>query len=210
MSSSKKPIIRQFDWKRFLKQESCRVVADYNIAAYEIYPDISDEILQSEWLGFPGASEQQIIEAEDRLGIELPPSYRAFLRVSNGWNEYSFSISLRSVETVEWFCTKHQDWIDTYTVSVPYIRTISDKEYLVYGKNVRQVDRFEYLQTALQISDVNDLGVILLNPEIRLGDEWEAWHFSNDGDGARRYQTFIQLFQELTSCERSSNILCQG
>ncbi|MEU7913252.1 SMI1/KNR4 family protein [Microbispora bryophytorum] len=31
-----------------------------------------------------GASEADIAEQEERLGIRLPPSYRAFLRVADG------------------------------------------------------------------------------------------------------------------------------
>jgi hypothetical protein len=37
------------------------------------------------WLGFEGVTEQQLAAAEARLGVTLPPSYRAFLRTTNGW-----------------------------------------------------------------------------------------------------------------------------
>lgn len=33
----------------------------------------------------PGASERAVAEAEQRLGIPLPPSYRAFLMLNDGW-----------------------------------------------------------------------------------------------------------------------------
>jgi len=38
-----------------------------------------------DWCGVPGASEQAIVDAEKRLGIKLPKSYRDFLKVSNGF-----------------------------------------------------------------------------------------------------------------------------
>lgn len=38
-----------------------------------------------DWCGVPGANEQAIVEAEDRLGVRLPKSYRDFLKVSNGF-----------------------------------------------------------------------------------------------------------------------------
>lgn len=36
-------------------------------------------------LGFPPASEERILAVEERLGHRLPPSYRTFLAVSDGW-----------------------------------------------------------------------------------------------------------------------------
>ncbi|WP_216822032.1 SMI1/KNR4 family protein [Stenotrophomonas sp. ZAC14A_NAIMI4_1] len=38
-----------------------------------------------DWCGVPGASEQAIVDAEKRLGVKLPKSYRDFLKVSNGF-----------------------------------------------------------------------------------------------------------------------------
>lgn len=42
-------------------------------------------MIASGWLGFPGAGEEEIAALEDRLGTRLPPSYRSFLRASNGF-----------------------------------------------------------------------------------------------------------------------------
>ncbi|WP_208036143.1 DUF6461 domain-containing protein [Streptomyces cyanogenus] len=44
-----------------------------------------EDVLRTRWLGFPPASEERILALEDRLGHRLPPSYRAFLTVSDGW-----------------------------------------------------------------------------------------------------------------------------
>ncbi|MHC1652942.1 SMI1/KNR4 family protein [Stenotrophomonas maltophilia] len=38
-----------------------------------------------DWCGVPGASEVAIADAENRLGVRLPKSYRDFLKVSNGF-----------------------------------------------------------------------------------------------------------------------------
>ncbi len=48
-------------------------------------PDFSEEARASGFLGFEGATESQIVATETRLGVRFPPSYRAFLEVSNGW-----------------------------------------------------------------------------------------------------------------------------
>lgn len=40
---------------------------------------------RARWLGFPPASEERIAALEKRLGRRMPPSYREFLEVSDGW-----------------------------------------------------------------------------------------------------------------------------
>src|SRR5262249_49675523 len=47
--------------------------------------ELPDTIIQSGWLGFTGASEEELAATEHRLGQPLPPSYREFLRLTNGW-----------------------------------------------------------------------------------------------------------------------------
>lgn len=42
------------------------------------------QVIESGWLGYPGATEAQIAQAEARLGMVLPRSYREFLKVTNG------------------------------------------------------------------------------------------------------------------------------
>jgi cell wall assembly regulator SMI1 len=63
---------------------------------------LPDEVKASLWLGRPPASDSQISQAEERLGIALPPSYRTFLRVSNGWGKLTQSIwQLNAVEQLQ-------------------------------------------------------------------------------------------------------------
>ncbi|MEU4571457.1 SMI1/KNR4 family protein [Nonomuraea sp. NPDC023979] len=56
-----------------------------------------------EWLGTAGASEAELAHHEGRLGMRLPPSYREFLAVSNGWDEESRScLRLLPLAEVGW------------------------------------------------------------------------------------------------------------
>lgn len=165
-----------FNWYSFLKEESRKAIFNYEYG--EIYwtgVDFSDSALESEWLGFPGASEEQITAAEARLSIKLPLSYREFLKVTNGWLGYPGVLQLRRTEEIEWFCTENQDWIDIWIASYKNLSPISDEQYLIYGKNLEQGMRVEYLQTSLQISDTLDGEVIVLNPKVKHDSEWEAW-----------------------------------
>jgi hypothetical protein len=75
--------------------------------------DISPGVIASGWLGYPGATEDQIAGLEARLGQSLPPSYRAFLKVSNGFRQPGMSIErLFSADEVGWFREGHQETID--------------------------------------------------------------------------------------------------
>ena len=50
--------------------------------------ELTPEAGSSGWCGLPPASEEEVLEAEARLGLTLPPSYRSFLAVSNGWRPF--------------------------------------------------------------------------------------------------------------------------
>ncbi|WP_346164436.1 SMI1/KNR4 family protein [Streptomyces bangladeshensis] len=57
-------------------------------------PAGDEEPLRTRRLGFPPASEERIRAVEERLGHRLPPSYRTFLAVSDGWRHAGGSVRL--------------------------------------------------------------------------------------------------------------------
>ena len=68
------------------------------------------------WLGFAGASDAEIAGLEQRLGNALPPSYRAFLRVANGWRNASpFIDHMWPTQDVQWLSVRNQHLIDIWT-----------------------------------------------------------------------------------------------
>jgi hypothetical protein len=130
--------------------------------------------------------------------VQLPPSYRTFLQVTNGWRQITSYINqLWSTENVDWFATQHQSLIDLWVENELGVPPVSDKDYLVYGEEVEILAfRPQYLQTALQISERTDDSVYLLNPQIVTADgEWEAWLFANWVPGAFRYRSFWDMMQ---------------
>jgi hypothetical protein len=194
-----------FNWERFLKRWSQEIIGSIGESRRDLPPDV----LKSGWLGYPGATEQQIASAEARLGKTLPPSYRAFLKVTNGWRQTPlFSNTLWSVAEIEWFAVRHQAWIDAFwkktdqrpsessNAKAPTPST-SDADYFVYGdeQDCSKI-RIEYLQTALEISQRGDGVIYLLNPQIVTPDgEWEAWFFGDWLPGADRYRSFQDMMQ---------------
>jgi hypothetical protein len=185
-----------YNWKKLLAQWSKDI-----LASDEYAQALPAEVRASGWLGYPGATEAQIAQAEARLKTKLPPSYREFLKVTNGWRATTFSIDrLWSTEEIEWFSVRHQDWVNAWNLGWsigvgPGEVHIPDEEYLIYGDGQTEALRIEYLQTALEISGFGD-GIYLLNHRIVTEDgEWEAWFFADWLPGARRYCSFWELMQ---------------
>jgi hypothetical protein len=186
-----------YDWRPFLEQLSQAILESPYAETYNLPP----EVIASGWLGFPGATEEQIAATEARLGTAFPSSYRAFLKVTNGWRQLDSSIDrIWSVEDVEWFRTRNQDWVNAWNEGASMmgeLPRISNEDYFVYGPDQDCIHmRAEYLNTALEISDVGDSAILLLNPKVITPDgEWEAWFFASWLPGANRYRSFWDLMQ---------------
>ncbi|GAA3133201.1 SMI1/KNR4 family protein [Streptosporangium carneum] len=147
------------------------------------------------WPGSPGAAESELVRHEQRLGVRLPPSYREFLQVTNGWDEYGIAGGpLLPLTGIGWLRDLDPGLADMWSspdwkpVSVP------DEDYFVYGEEQDTVHlRPEYLPDTLQIGEYDD-GTYLLNPHIKTPDgEWEAWYLAPWLAGAERCRSFWDL-----------------
>jgi hypothetical protein len=199
-----------FDWYKFLGQWSQELISNSKYAIH-----LPKAVKESGWLGFPGASEEQINQLEDRLQISLPPSYREFLKVSNGWRQTTpFIYRIWSVDEVDWFSQRHLDWIQSF--SEKHLRNyhekslenknqngslqglnISDSEYFLYGEaqDCSKI-RLRYLSSSLEISEKGESAIYLLNPEVIASNgEWEAWFFGDWLPGADRYVSFQEMME---------------
>jgi hypothetical protein len=167
----------------------------------EIFPS---EVSDSGWIGNPNATEAELAQAEARLKTTMPPSYREFLSLSNGWPVMLPHLGrLWSSDEIEWLHSRRPGLIESWLmwededVSKP---SVSDEDYFVYGQQQDPVlFRSEYLRHLLEISDYDDRedGIYLLNPRI-VNDqgEWEAWYLSSELPGAVRYPSFWEMMQE--------------
>jgi hypothetical protein len=191
--------MENFAWEDLLRQWGKEVLQSSDISQ-----NLPSAVIASEWMGYPGATEEQIVRAEERLGKRLPPSYRAFLKVSNGWRQITYFIErLRPVEEIDWYYVRHQALIDAMIQGARDGASqtgrgisISNEDYFVYGEGQREVFRLEYLQTVLEISESTESDVFLLNPQVVTAEgEWEAWFLAN-WQGATRYRSFWEMMQE--------------
>ncbi|GAA3442393.1 SMI1/KNR4 family protein [Planomonospora venezuelensis] len=147
-----------------------------------------------EWLGTPGAAEAEIVRHEERLGMRLPPSYREFLEVSDGWDETGAAAGpLLPVGGTGWLRELDPDLADTWSSSYEGLR-IPDEDYFVYGQGQDTAAlRTEYLRDTLRIGEYDD-GTYLLNPHVTTPDgEWEAWYLAAWLPGAVRFRSFWDL-----------------
>ncbi|MEV5312358.1 SMI1/KNR4 family protein [Streptomyces sp. NPDC052610] len=139
-----------------------------------------EEALRTRWLGFPPASEERILALEERLGHRLPPSYRTFLAVSDGWRHAGgFVWLLGGTDGVRW----HQDasglaeFYETDPEDDP-----TPEETLLAGMWHR----------ALQLDVESDAVYVLLDPGDVDGDgEWAVYcHASWRASPPERYGSF--------------------
>lgn len=197
-----------FNWQNFLAQWS----HDFITYSRDL-GQLTDDILESGWLGYPGATDEQIAQSEARLNVSLPLSYREFLKVTNGWRQTTpFIYKILPVEKIDWFINKHYVWIHSFVETQmelqqdvchgdyqlngsPVSLYIPDEEYFRYGEeqDCKQI-RHEYLTTTLGISGKGESAVYLLNPNVKTDEgEWEAWFFCDDLPGADRYRSFQEM-----------------
>jgi hypothetical protein len=188
------------DWHALLQAWSTAMLTDPENMEF-----VPTELRERGWLGCPGATPAQIAQAEHRLGTTLPPSYRDFLRVTNGWNILNGSVEkVYSTEEVDWLRVRHQPWIDIALSSYTYL--VSDEQYFVYGEQ-QNADYFrpQYMAATLQISEMADGSVLLLNPEVVTPDgEWEAWYYASWRPGVSRYRSFADLMTKELEIFRES------
>ena len=189
----------EWDWNGLLTRWSRAVLERPELAG-----SLPGDVRETGWLGYPGATEEQLRSAEARLAIPLPPSYRAFLAASNGFRAPgAFVDVVWPAEEIGWYAARHQDLIDGWMeghrlfagLATPSVR---DAEYFVYGEHQDPARlRPEYLQTALQVSPFGDAAVYLLNPKaVTPEGEWEAWMHASWLPGAARYRSFWELMVE--------------
>lgn len=179
-----------YPWRPLLERWSRQwlQVRDYAV-------ELPDQVIETGWLGYPGATAQQVRELEQRLGRTLPPSYRAFLQLTNGWRRTSsFIHQVWATAEVDYFRMRNQDWIDVLTDSAS---VVTPEQHARYGQDQDPLAyRGEYLRDIIQISEVGDAAVYLLNPAVVSDDgEWEAWFLATWSPGAHRYRSFRDLMQ---------------
>jgi SMI1 / KNR4 family (SUKH-1) len=182
--------VKTMDWKSWLVSwnrelleridpslENRLAQAGITLESHLLKYGVTPEVRASGWLGYPAATEDQIRRLEAHLGKTLPPSYRAFLKVSDGFLQPGILVwRLLLAEEVDWFRVRNQQTIDILKS---------------YGDD---------LSDTLEISarEIAGSAVYLLNPGVVSADgEWEAIYYAHwQGTNCISYQSFWDLMQK--------------
>jgi hypothetical protein len=152
--------------------------------------------VKNDWLGFPPATDEEIKQKEELLGVKLPNSYKEFLKVSNGFLQIShFSGHILPVSKIDWIGVREQEFVEI--MKGIGLSDVPDDEYFVYGDDQRsEWFRDEYLINSIAISEFVDGSIVLLNPNVWYGEECEAWLYASWYPGAYRYKSFEDLMEK--------------
>ena len=104
-------------------------------------------------MGFDGATETEIQSNEKRLNTSLPPSYKEFLKVSNGFKQLNcFVWDILPIDKVDWLKTFDPTLYELYSTEFMNSFNATDEEYFIYGEDQKTTDfRSEYLVNSLAI-----------------------------------------------------------
>jgi hypothetical protein len=182
----------QYAWKPFLKRWSSELLEDEEFRA-----EIPPEVTETGWLGSAPATDEQIAEVEARLGKPLPPSYREFLKVTNGgFAEQYFLDHLLSAENIEWLATSDPYWIaDARKLEDRVKRTT--QEIGIVPRYVANYVPPKELEAMLQIGvDVTGERYFLNPTMIDEDGEWQAIEYSRTMTSANR-SPLAEFFDEV-------------
>ncbi|MFK0153562.1 SMI1/KNR4 family protein [Streptomyces sp. NPDC090493] len=171
------------DWRSLLVRWS-REWAD---AQHGDATERDEEPLRTGWLGFPPAPEERIRELEERLGHRLPPSYRTFLAVSDGWRHAGgFVWALAGTGQARW----HEDaaGLSEYFPGELDDNSTPEDELLagMWGRALQLDVESDALYVLLDPGDVDEAGEWAVYT-------WAPWH----ADVPRRYGSFRTFMEAM-------------
>ncbi len=156
-----------FDWRTFLLRwsgEWADALPDDEVR------DADDEAARrARWLGFPPASEERIAATEKRLGRRMPPSYRSFLLVSDGWRHAGgFVWRLAGTADARWHDNESQ-LADVF------------EEFLEEDAEPEERREAGVWRRGLQLDVESDATYVLLDPEdVDEDGEWAVWTWASE------------------------------
>ncbi|MFF9773902.1 SMI1/KNR4 family protein [Streptomyces sp. NPDC013978] len=155
-----------FDWQSFLRAWS-EEWAD-SLPDDEARDEDDETARRARWLGFPPASEERITAMEERLGRRMPPSYREFLAVSDGWRHAGGFVWLLAG-------TGDARWHDNASGLADLF-----EEYLDEDAGPEERQEADLWRRGLQLDVESDVTHVLLDPEdVDENGEWAVYTWSS-------------------------------
>jgi len=177
--------IAGFDWQPFLLRWSGEW-ADCPPDG-EAQSEDDEAARRTRWLGFPPASEERIAAMEERLGRRMPPSYREFLKVSDGWRHAGeFVWLLAGTADARW----HNDESGLAEIF---------EEYLDEDAGPEERAEVDIWRRGLQLDVESDVTHVLMDPEDVDGDgEWAVYTWASwRGETPERHSNFVEFMRDM-------------
>ncbi|MFD7527257.1 SMI1/KNR4 family protein [Streptomyces sp. NPDC059849] len=172
-----------FDWRPFLLRWSGEW--SDSLSDDETRSAKDEAARQARWLGFPPASEERIAAMEERLGRRMPPSYREFLKVSDGWQHAGGFIWLLAGTTDACWHNNESGLADVF------------EEYLDDDAGPDEQREVDIWRRGLQLDVESDITHVLLDPEDVDGDgEWAVYTWASwRAAPPERYANFAEFMR---------------
>lgn len=172
-----------FDWRPFL--------VEWSKEWSDSLPDDATRSEQDEaarrvrWLGFAPASEERIAAMEERLGRRMPPSYREFLKVSDGWQHAGGFIWLLAGTKNAWWHNNVSGLADMF------------EEYLDDDAGPAERRDADIWRRGLQLDVESDITHVLLDPEdVDEDGEWAVYVWASwRAEPPERYANFVAFMR---------------
>lgn len=173
-------------WRDFLRAYSALYIGA--VHECQLRRDFDDEQIAEGWLGRTPATEENVADAERRLGVRFPPGYRSFLLTTNGWDAPGDWIDdVHSCEEVDWMRDTEEggDLLSLYEDD----GGDTDDDFVAL------------LRRSLQVGFGED--VWLLDPADTAPDgEWAAYLFTVKYGEVEPHTNFAGLFRQSQDCVR--------
>lgn len=180
----------------------------YNLNSAQIESNILNELAEKDTVTGDSASEQIILNTEEVLGLELPLSYKNFLRYSNGLHWRNWPLHLLPVELIgrvvdtnplitqflrESYIKDKKEWVETFLQSFDARQKNKNGTSTIYNNCI-----LEYLDDLIQVSICDEeIGAVLLNPKRLYDDEWEVYSFNFKAGGMQAYSSFAEYLEAI-------------
>jgi hypothetical protein len=174
-----------FDWRSFLLRWSGEW-AD-SLADGETRGEDDETARRARWLGFPPASEERIAAMEERLGRRMPPSYREFLKVSDGWRHAGgFVWLLAGTEDARWH-DNESELADLF------------EEYLDEDAGPEERREADLWRRGLQLDVESDITHVLMDPEdVDEDGEWAVYTWASwRAMSPERHANFLEFMRDM-------------
>ncbi|AYN43458.1 SMI1/KNR4 family protein [Streptomyces dangxiongensis] len=174
-----------FDWRSFLLTWSGEW-AD-SLPDGEAQGEDDEAARRARWLGFPPASEERIAALEERLGRRMPPSYRRFLQVSDGWRHAGGFVWLLAG-------TADARWHDNESGLADMF-----EEYLDEDAEPAERQEADLWRRGLQLDVESDVTHVLMDPEdVDEDGEWAVYTWASwRAAPPERHANFLEFMREM-------------